>query len=100
MNQDLSVTSELIRSHARRLKLPGLSKAFEGLGRQASEGQWQHEDYLRETFADEELCRNESVVRHRLRFARFPKMKTLDTFEFSAADGIYAAPIAQLARCE
>ena len=100
MNQDLSVTSELIRAHAHRLKLPGLSKAFEGLGRQAREGRWQHEDYLRETLCAEELSRNESVVRNRIRVARFPEMKTLDTFEFSAADGIDAALIAQLARCE
>lgn len=100
VNHDLSVTAELIRAHARRLKLPRLSKPFEGLGRQARESHWQHEDYLRETLSAEELSRNEPVVRHRIRSARFPEMKTLDTFEFTAADGIDAAVVAQLARCE
>ena len=100
MNQDLKVTAELIRGHARRLKLPGLSKSFESLGRQAREGHWQHEEYLRETLSSEEMSRNESVVRNRLRAARFPELKTLDTFEFSAADGIDAAVVAQLARCD
>jgi DNA replication protein DnaC len=97
---DLSVTTELIRAQARRLKLPGLGKAFEPLGRQARDGRWQHEDYLREALAAEEMSRNESVIRNRIRAARFPEMKTLDGFEFSSADGVDAVVVAQLARCE
>ena len=97
---EASVTLELIRAHAKRLRLPGLSKAFEGLARQAREAHWQHEEYLRETLSAEEQSRNQSVVQSRIRAARFPEMKTLDTFEFSAADGIDAAVVANLARCE
>jgi DNA replication protein DnaC len=100
MTGDLSVTTELIRAQARRLKLPGLGKAFEPLGRQARDGRWQHEDYLREALAAEEMSRNDSVIRNRIRAARFPEMKTLDGFEFSSADGVDAAVVAQLARCE
>jgi DNA replication protein DnaC len=97
---DLSVTAELIRAQARRLKLPGLGKAFEPLGRQARDGRWQHEDYLREALAAEEMSRNDSVIRNRIRAARFPEMKMLDVFEFAAANGVDAAVVAQLARCE
>jgi DNA replication protein DnaC len=94
MTGDLSVTTELIRAQARRLKLPGLGKAFEPLGRQARDGRWQHEDYLREVLAAEEMSRNDSVIRNRIRAARFPDMKTLDGFEFSCADGVDAGVVA------
>lgn len=100
MSDTLPVTLDLIRAQARRLRLPGLAKSFEGLARQAREAHWQNEEYLRETLAAEEHSRNESVVHNRIRAARFPEMKTLDTFQFSAADGIDAAVVAQLARCE
>lgn len=100
MTGDLSVTTELIRTQVRRLKLPGLGKAFEPLGRQARDGRWQYEDYLREALAAEEMSRNDSVIRNRIRAARFPEMKMLDGFEFSSADGVDAAVVAQLARCE
>jgi len=42
--------------------------------------------------------RLDSAVRHRMHDARFPEIKTLDTFDFSAADGISAAQVAELAR--
>jgi DNA replication protein DnaC len=73
MTGDLSVTTELIRAQVRRLKLPGLGKAFEQLGRQARDGRWQHEDYLRESLAAEEMSRNDSVIRNRIWGGSFPR---------------------------
>jgi DNA replication protein DnaC len=100
MTANATVTAELIRAQARRLRLPGLAKSFEGLGRQARESNWAHEEYLRENLSAEEHSRNESVVRHRIRSARFPETKSLDTFEFSSADGIDPTVVAQLSRCD
>ena len=97
---DLSVTLDVVKAHARRLRLPGLSKAFESVARQARDGGWPFEEYLRECLGAEETSRNESVIRNRIRWAHFPDLKTLDTFEFSAADGVDKAVVAQLARCE
>jgi len=48
----------------------------------------------------EQLSRHESVIRQRLREARFPEIKTLDTFDFPAADGVNATQIHTLARGE
>ena len=49
----------------------------------------------------EQTSRSDSAVRHRLREARFPEMKTLDTFDFAATDGaVSPAQIAELARGE
>jgi DNA replication protein DnaC len=92
------VVTDLVRAQTRQLKMPGLARAFESLGRQALEERWSFEDYLHEALAIEIASRAESAVRQRLRDARFPEAKTLDQFDFAAADGIDAATVAELAR--
>src|SRR5688572_4167894 len=78
--------------------MPGAARAFESLSRQAREEKWSFEDYLHEVLTVEIASRCESAVRHRLRDARFPETKTLDQFDFAAADGVDAAQVAELAR--
>jgi DNA replication protein DnaC len=92
------VVGDLVRAQTRQLKMPGLARAFEALGRQAREERWSFEDYLHEALAVEVASRVESAVRQRLRDARFPETKTLDQFDFAAADGVDAAIVAELAR--
>jgi DNA replication protein DnaC len=94
------VAADLVRAQARALKMPGLARSFESLARQAREEHWSHEEYLHEVLATEQTSRVDSAVRHRLREARFPDLKTLDTFDFSAADGVAASQVAELARGE
>jgi DNA replication protein DnaC len=94
------ITSDLIVAHTRALKLPGVARVFEGLARQARDAHWPHEDYLHEVLSAEQTSRHESVIRQRLREARFPEVKTLDTFDFTAAEGISATQIHALARGE
>ena len=77
--------------------MPGAARAFEALGRQAREEKWSFEDYLHEILTIEIASRRESAVRERLRDARFPEPKTLDQFDFDAADGLDAAQITELA---
>jgi DNA replication protein DnaC len=95
-----AVVTDLLRGQARQLKMPGLAKSFEALARQAREDHWTHEDFLQEVLATEITSREVSAVRHRLREARFPETKTLDTFDFKAVDGVEAALVAALARGE
>ena len=78
--------------------MPGAAREFEALGRQAREEKWSFEDYLHEVLSVEIQSRRESAMRQRLRDARFPETKTLDQFDFEAADGVDAAQIAELAR--
>ncbi len=78
--------------------MPGLLRAYEALARQAREERWTHEEYLHEVLAVEVQSRAESAVRQRIRDARFPEPKTLDTFDFHASEGVDAAQIADLAR--
>jgi DNA replication protein DnaC len=95
-----AIIADVIRTHARQLKMPGLARSFADLARQAREEHWAHEDYLQEVLAVEVASRAESAVRQRLRSAAFPELKTLDQFDFSAVDGVSAPKIAELARCE
>jgi DNA replication protein DnaC len=94
------LVQELIRAQTKSLKMPGLCRVFEGLARQAREEKWAHEDYLHEALSAEQTSRAESAIRSRLHEARFPEMKTLDSFDFGAADGVDAKTVAELARCE
>lgn len=101
MNGRAAVAKELIMAQARDLKMPGLARAYEPLGRQAREEHWTHEDYLHEALAAEQASRLESAIRHRIHDARFPEIKTLDAFDFAATDGaVSPAVISELARGE
>jgi DNA replication protein DnaC len=95
-----AVTQDLITAQARTLKMPGLGRVCASLARQAREEHWTHEDYLHEVLAAELQSRHESVIRQRLRDARFPEIKTLEAFDFHAAEGVGAAQINALARGE
>ena len=96
-----AVATGLVLSQGRALKMPGLVRVYESLARQAREERWSFEDYLQEVLSAELLSRRESAVRNRLRDARFPEMKTLDTFDFAATDGAVSAQmITELARGE
>jgi DNA replication protein DnaC len=95
-----TLARDLVVAQTRALKLPGVARTFEALARQAREAHWPHEDYLHEVLTAEQASRHESVIRQRLREARFPEVKTLDTFDFAAADGVSATQIHTLARGE
>lgn len=96
-----AIASGLVVTQSRALKMPGLGRVYEALARQAREEHWDYEDYLHEVLSAELTSRTDSAVRHRLREAHFPEMKTLDTFDFTASDGaVSATQIAELARGE
>lgn len=95
-----AATVEVLKLHARELKMPSVPRGFETFARQAREDGWTHEDYLAEMLAAEVQSRRESAMRQRLHDARFPELKPLDSFDFNATEGLDAAVVAQLARCE
>jgi hypothetical protein len=72
-----AITRDLIVGHTHALKLPGVARSFEALARQAQEAHWPYEDYLHEVLSAQHTSRHESVIRQRLREARFPEIKTL-----------------------
>ncbi len=96
-----AVAKDLVAVHARALKMPGLARTYQALARQAREEHWGFEEFLHEALSTEVASRLDSAVRHRIHDARFPELKMLDTFDFTATEGsISAAQIAELARGE
>jgi DNA replication protein DnaC len=94
-----AVAKDLVVAQVRALKMPGLGRVYESLARQAREEHWGYEEYLHEVLSAEQTSRRDSAVRHRIREARFPELKTLDTFDFTATDGsVSPTQIAELAR--
>ena len=80
--------------------MPGLGRAVDSLTRHAQEERWTHDEYLHKALAAGQQSRHESVVRQRLRETPFPEVKTLESFDFHAAEGLAAAQINALARGE
>ena len=85
-----TLTRDLVVAQARALKLPGLARVFESVARQARDAHWAYEEYLHDVLSAEQTSRHESVMRQRLREARFPEVKTLDGFDFTATEGVSA----------
>lgn len=93
-----AIVADLVRAQCKQLKMPGLARGFEALARQAREERWSVEDYLHECLSVEETSRHDSAVRERVHQARFPELKTLDAFDFTATDGVDPTVVADLGR--
>lgn len=94
-----AATEAVIAEHAKVLKLPAFAREYAGLGRQAREGGWAYEDFLRELLEAEVRSRAERTAARRLREARFPDLKTLDQLDWSVLSGVSKPQILELALC-
>ena len=93
-----TLSADLVREQTKKLKLPGLARSFESLARQGRQEKWSHEDFLHEALGAEIQSRTQSAIASRLKAARFPETKTLDTFDFEKTDGIDRSVVATLAK--
>jgi DNA replication protein DnaC len=90
----------VIQEYLQTLKLPAFRRGYEALARQANDGGWAYEDYLRELLDAEVRSRQERSAAGRLREAHFPEIKTLDQIDWQALLGISRPKILELASCE
>lgn len=98
MTQEL--LSAIIAEQVKSLKTPAIGRQYARLARQAQDGGWSFEDYLKELLDVEITARREHTAAQRLKEARFPDLKTLDQIEWDALEGISRHKILELARCE
>ena len=59
-----------------------------------------HQDYLLRLAELELIDRHHRMVERRIKAARFPAIKSLDTFDFPAIPSVNRQLVTQLARCE
>lgn len=81
MNAD--VTAAQIRLYARELKMPGLSGIFEEVARDAAKAGRGHLESLAACLAAEVESRADHRLAAGIKAARFPALKTFETFDFS-----------------
>jgi DNA replication protein DnaC len=90
----------VLAEHLQTLKLPAIRRSYEALARQANDGGWPYQDYLRELLEAEVVSRRQRAAASRLREAHFPEVKTLDQIDWQALSGVSRPKILELASCE
>ena len=77
----------LLAHHLKQLKLPTILREYDKVAREAARDGIDHAAYLLRLVELELIDRERRVVERRIRQARFPAVKSLDTFDFA----VYAA---------
>ena len=90
----------LLEHHLKELKLPTFLREYGKLAGQCAAEGVGHPDYLLRLAELELIDRHQRMVERRIRAARFPATKSLDTFDFLAIPSVNKPLVMQLARCE
>ena len=95
-----AVPAVLLAHHLKQLKLPTILREHEKVAREAARDGLDHVRYLLRLVELELLDRERRVVERRIREAKFPAVKSFDTFDFAAIPGLNKMLVLELARCE
>ena len=90
----------LLRHHLKVLRLPTVASECEKTAARCAADNVDHLGYLLQLLELELLDREKRSAERRLKAARFPTIKTLDTFDFTARPSVNKMLVAELARCE
>jgi DNA replication protein DnaC len=88
----------LLRSHLKRLRLPVIAQNYARLSKEAAANNQGYQDYLLALLEGEVLQRDENAQKLRLARARFPVVKMLDSFDFTALPSLNKALVIELSR--
>ena len=90
----------LLQHHLKELKLPTFLREYDKMSALCASEDVDHLDYLLRLSELELIDRHHRMVERRIRAARFPTVKSLDTFDFLAIPSLNKQLVMQLARCE
>ncbi len=90
----------LLAHHLKQLKLPTVLREYEKVARECAQGGVDHTRYLLRLIELELIDRERRTVERRIRAARFPAVKSFDTFDFTAIPSLNKMLVLDLARCE
>ena len=90
----------LLEHHLKELKLPTFLREYDKLATQCATEGADHPDYLLRLSELELIDRHHRMVDRRIKAARFPTTKSLDTFDFLSMPSLNKALVLELARCE
>jgi DNA replication protein DnaC len=90
----------LLGHHLKQLKLPTILREYDKVARECAQGGIDHPGYLLRLLELELIDRERRVVERRIRAARFPTVKSFDSFDFTAIPSLNKMLVLDLARCE
>ena len=90
----------LLEHHLKELRLPSFLREYGKMAAQCAAENVDHPQYLLRLAELELIDRHQRMVERRIRAARFPAVKSLDTFDFLAIPSVNKALVMELARCE
>ena len=92
---------EILLSHyLKTLKLPTFQREYQKLARLCATEGVDHVGYLFRLSEREMIERDRRKVERRIKAARFPVVKSLDSFDFAAIPKLNRMQVLELARCE
>ena len=90
----------LLGHHLKALRLPTFLREYDKVARQCAAEGLDHVRYLLRLAELEMIDREQRLVERRIRAARFPSVKSLDSYDFTALPSLNKALVLELARCE
>ena len=90
----------LLAHHLKQLKLPTILREYDKVARECARDGVDHPRYLLRLVELELIDRERRLVERRIKQARFPVVKSLDTFDFAAIPSLNKMLVLELARCE
>lgn len=97
----MNSTSQLLLSHhLKALRLPTFLREYDKVSKQCAAEGIDHSRYLLRLAELEVIDRERRMVERRIKQARFPTTKSLDSFEFKSLPSLNKVMVMELARCE
>ena len=90
----------LLDHHLKTLKLPTFLREYSKLARQCAAEGMDHVQFLARLVELEMIDRERRTIERRIKAARFPAVKSLDSFDFNAIPALNKMQVLELARCE
>jgi DNA replication protein DnaC len=90
----------LLDHHLKTLKLPTFLRDYAKLARQCAAEGSDHVQFLARLVELELIDRERRMIERRIKAARFPTTKSLDSFDFKAIPALNKMQVLELARCE
>ncbi|NIP14295.1 MAG: ATP-binding protein [Gammaproteobacteria bacterium] len=90
----------LLDHHLKKLRLPTFLREYDKVARQSAAEGVDHVRYLLRLSELELIDRERRLIERRIKQARFPTVKSLDSFDFKAIPSLNKTLVMELARCD
>ena len=90
----------LLNYRLKSLRLPTVLREYSNLAKQAAAEGLDHVQFLARLIELEMIDRERRMIERRIKAAKFPAVKSLDSFDFKAIPALNKMQVLELARCE